>query len=69
MDEVHEEYALGFSHSAPGWRLEKSLGRCGKEASGRFEKSMEEARRTSEPNVSNLLAMAGEQKPKRAVTH
>jgi integrase len=41
----------------------------GKEASGRFEKSMEEARRTSEPNVSNSLAMSGEQKPKGDVTH
>ena len=40
----------------------------GKEASGRFEKSMDEARRTSEGKVSNLLAMAGERKPKEAVT-
>jgi integrase len=40
----------------------------GKEASGRFEKSMEDARRTSEPNVSNSLAMAGEQKPEGGAT-
>jgi integrase len=48
-----------YAHMFPG---------RGKEASGRFEKSMEEARRISEPNVSNSLAMYGEQKPKGGVT-
>jgi len=36
----------------------------GKEASGRYERAMEAARKNSEADVSKVLAIAGEEKPK-----
>ena len=41
----------------------------GKEASGRYEKSMQEARSKSEADVSNLLAIEGKKPPKGTVTN
>jgi hypothetical protein len=40
----------------------------GKEASGRYEKSMQEARTKSEADVSNVLAIEGKKLPKVTVT-
>jgi integrase len=41
----------------------------GKEASGRYEKSMQEARTKSEADVSNVLAIEGKKFPKGSVTN
>jgi integrase len=41
----------------------------GKEASGRYEKSMQEARSKSEADVSNVLAIEGKKLPKGTVTN
>ena len=41
----------------------------GKEASSRYEKSMQEARTKSEADVSNVLAIEGKKLPKGTVTN
>jgi integrase len=42
---------------------------CGREASGRYEKSMEAARLKSATEVSNALAMTGEGRAKTALSN
>jgi hypothetical protein len=43
--------------------------RMGQGSQGRFEKSVEEARRTSKQDVSNPLAMVGRKRPRDGATH